>query len=115
MKTKSLFQDIPPSLPSELFETLLTGSGHFRVERIVSEGQCSPPGFWYDQYENEWVLLLQGEAHLLIDGDTEPRRLKPGDYLNISAHKKHRVEWTPQDKKTVWLAIYYSGTADQSL
>ncbi|KMO10497.1 cupin domain-containing protein [Methylobacterium platani] len=77
-----------------------------RIERIVSTGQASPPGFWYDQPWDEWVVLLAGCAGLRLDGETESRRLGPGDHLTIPAHRRHRVEWTSPDRATVWLAVH---------
>ena len=90
----------------ELVE-VLAESKHVRIERIISIGHASPDGFWYDQAEAEWVVVLKGEAKLLFDGDEEPIHLGPGDYANIPAHRKHRVEWTTTDEPTVWLAVFY--------
>lgn len=106
MKTANLFHNIPPQLPEEIAETL-AASDKIRIERIVSRGQCSPPGFWYDQEQQEWVLLLKGEASLRIAGSDEAVRLAPGDYLNIAAHVRHRVESTSATEDTVWLAVFY--------
>ncbi|MDX9745462.1 MAG: cupin domain-containing protein [Syntrophales bacterium] len=97
------------SLPSskgraELFEELFRGQT-YRVERICSRGQASPPGFWYDQDHAEWVLLLQGSAGLQFAGEEE-RLLVPGDYILIKPHEKHRVNWTAPEQTTVWLAIH---------
>jgi cupin 2 domain-containing protein len=85
--------------------TLLT-TANVRIERIVSTGQASPPGFWYDQDEAEWVVLLTGGAGLRFDSETEVRELRPGDYLHIPAHARHRVEWTHPSEPTVWLAVH---------
>jgi len=102
---KTLFADLPTDLPEELVEALAE-TKHVRIERIVSTGHASPDGFWYDQNEAEWVIILKGEAKLLFDGDDEPFHLRPGDYINIPAHRKHRVEWTTPDEPTVWLAVF---------
>jgi cupin 2 domain-containing protein len=102
--TRNLFTHLPSNLPDELFTTLLEAD-HLRIERIVSHGHSSPEGFWYDQDQHEWVLVLQGAARLSIEGMV--RELKPGDYINIPAHQKHRVEWTTPDELTVWLAVFY--------
>lgn len=91
----------------EVVESLIAG-GQFRVERIVSTGQTTPPGQWYDQEQDEWVAMLSGAATLLFEDEPEPRRLDPGDYLHIPAHRRHRVEWTDPEQTTVWLAIHYS-------
>lgn len=104
----NLFAELPPaSLADEQFRELLSHPG-LRIERIVSTGQCSPEGFWYDQAEGEWVLLLQGEARLRFADETETRHLRPGDFLNIAAHRRHRVEWTLENAVTIWLAVHYS-------
>jgi cupin 2 domain-containing protein len=78
-----------------------------RVERIVSHGHASPEGFWYDQEDNEWVLVLRGRARLRLADADSPIELAPGDYLAIPPHRRHRVEWTTPDEPTVWLAIHY--------
>jgi len=102
----NLFRDLPDALPEELFQTLVESEG-IRIERIVSHGHASPRGFWYDQPQSEFVVLLQGSAVLQIEGEDQSRVLKPGDFVNLPAHQKHRVESTDPDKKTVWLAIHY--------
>ncbi len=102
----NLLAELPTSLPQELFQTLLERSG-LRIERIVSRGHASPPDFWYDQEQHEWVLLLQGAARLQLEDRMV--ELLPGDYVNIPAHQRHRVAWTTPDATTVWLAIFYSG------
>lgn len=90
----------------ELFEELLH-AGSLRVERIVSTGQSSPPGFWYDQQQVEWVVLLSGAAELHFEDEPAPRHLQPGDWVNIAAHRRHRVNWTDPSQPSVWLAIFY--------
>lgn len=102
----NLFADLPASLADELAETL-AGNEHVCIERIVSTGQASPPGFWYDQDESEWVVVLRGEARLLMEGDAEPVAMKSGDHLLIPAHRRHRVEWTTPGEPTVWLAVFF--------
>jgi cupin 2 domain-containing protein len=77
------------------------------LERIVSWGQATPSGEWYDQDTNEWVILLHGRAVLLFEGEPGRVALKPGDYVHIPARQRHRVEWTDPEKKTVWLALHY--------
>jgi cupin 2 domain-containing protein len=88
----------------ETAETLLARPG-VRVERIVSHGEASPPGFWYDQAEDEWVLLVAGAARLEIEGEGE-FGLAPGDHFLLPAHCRHRVAWTDPDRPTVWLALF---------
>lgn len=100
----NLFSNIPPELPEELVEILARGE-HVRIERIVSTGQASPAGFWYNQDSAEWVVLLQGAARLQFDhGEVD---LQPGDFISIPAHQRHRVEWTAPDQPTIWLAVHY--------
>lgn len=102
---KSLFDDVPKELPEELV-TVLTESEGVKIERIVSEGHASPEGFWYDQDENEWVLLVSGSAVLVFEDKTVA--LMPGDHLLIPARRRHRVESTSTTEKTIWLAVFYS-------
>ena len=89
----NLFAPIPPEVTEEIFQVLLE-TGNFRLERIVSAGQATPPGEWYDQDTHEWVVLLSGSAGLRFEDEPEPRVLAPGDHLLIPAHRRHRVEWT---------------------
>jgi len=97
--------DLPAELPSgELVEVILARPG-LRIERIVSHGQSSPPGFWYDQSEHEWVMLLKGFARLRFEDRVI--ELKAGDQLNIPANCRHRVEWTMPNEPTIWLAVFY--------
>jgi cupin 2 domain-containing protein len=104
---QSLFLGIPSDLPEELCTAIHEAQG-LRIERIVSQGHCSPQDFWYDQNEHEWVLLLQGNATMEIEGEPEPVRLQPGVCLSIPAHTRHRVASTSPAEKTIWLAIYHT-------
>ena len=104
---QNLFADIPPEMPEEVFQEILR-TKTFRIERIVSRGQASPPGFWYDQETEEWVLLVSGSATLCFD-DGRKIDLKPGDHLLLPRHVRHRVERTDPGKETVWLAVHYGG------
>lgn len=106
--TGNLLQQIPATLPEELVETL-TQAEHLRIERIVSRGQASPPGFWYDQEWHEFVLLLSGRARLAFNDGTPVIDLEPGDWFDIPAHRQHRVDWTAPAQDTVWLAVHYRG------
>lgn len=103
----NLFADLPTALPEERIE-VLAESQHVRIERIVSTGQASPSGFWCDQDEAEWVVVLKGEARLHFEGDDEPTTMRPGDHVLIPPHRKHRVEWTTPDEPTMWLAVFYA-------
>jgi len=102
----NLLRDLPGARAGEVIETLVAAPG-VRIERIVSLGQASLPGFWYDQEEAEWVLLLQGAAQLRFADETEARLLGPGDHLHIAPHRRHRVEWTDPRQPTVWLAVFH--------
>jgi cupin 2 domain-containing protein len=104
----NVLADLPQSMPNELFTTLLE-TANVRIERIVSQGHVSPDGFWYDQGTHEWVIVLMGTARLGFEGDVQPVEMKPGDFVNIPAHKKHRIEWTAPDEPTIWLAVHYEG------
>jgi cupin 2 domain-containing protein len=92
--------------PEEQFEELLSRPG-IRIERIVSTGQASPEGFWYDQEMAEWVVLLSGEAEIQFKDEAEPRKMIPGDWINIPPHRLHRVNWTDSLQQSIWLAIHY--------
>jgi cupin 2 domain-containing protein len=106
MEIKNLFEDLPKGMVEEISETLVD-TRHFRLERIISSGQGTPPGEWYDQDKNEWVILLEGSAGLLFEGETEVCVMHPGDYMHIPARRRHRVEWTDSKQKTIWLALHY--------
>lgn len=101
----NLFRNIPPAAPKEFFETLASGRG-LRVERIVSRGHSAPESGWFDQQQDEFVVLLSGAAGLEFD-DGSRVELGPGDWLNIPARRRHRVTWTAENEKTVWLAVHY--------
>lgn len=103
--TRQLLADLPAALDEELSETLLAGRG-VRLERIVSFGQASPDGFWYDQDEAEWVVVLAGRARLAIAGEAADRDLGPGDAVYLPRHCRHRVTWTDPSQPTVWLALF---------
>lgn len=101
----NIFDAIPDNLNTEVFNTLLE-SENIKIERIISKGHQSTESTWYDQDDNEWVIVLQGEAILLFN-DESSVNLKAGDFINIPAHKKHKVHWTDPDIETVWLAVHY--------
>jgi cupin 2 domain-containing protein len=102
----NIFEAIPEHLKDELTESLVENPG-LRIERIVSRGHRSPASGWYDQDRNEWVMVLRGEAVLDFEAG-ESLRMKPGDYLDIPAHRKHRVAWTACGVDTVWLAVQFT-------
>ena len=60
----NLFAGIDEEKRDEELLTTLAERPGVRIERIVSTGQASPPGFWYDQDWGEWVVLLSGRARL---------------------------------------------------
>jgi len=101
----NIFETIPDDISAEIFETLIN-SENVKIERIISKGHSSPDSGWYDQDRNEWIILLKGEAVLLF-ADESSVSLKAGDYINITAHQKHKVKWTDPDIETIWLAIHY--------
>jgi cupin 2 domain-containing protein len=103
---QNLFANDPSDLPQELSQELVAGN-HVRIERIVSMGHASPAGFWYDQPQDEWVAVLAGEAKLRFEDQEDLTEMRTGDWINIPAHRKHRVEWTTPDSPTVWLAVFY--------
>lgn len=106
----NLFADLPSAAEHEAFDLILGGEmehGHMRLERIVSAGQATPPGEWYEQPTAEWVLVLRGEAGLRFAHEDEPRRMRPGDHVLIPARCRHRVEWTSAEERTVWLALHF--------
>ncbi|WP_291985948.1 cupin [Candidatus Accumulibacter sp. ACC007] len=104
---KNIFAELPPdSSPDEQFLELLARPG-LRIERIVSTGQASAPGFWYEQALGEWIVLLQGEALLRFEDPPQAEHLKAGDCVNIAPRRRHRVDWTLPGKATIWLAVHY--------
>jgi cupin 2 domain-containing protein len=103
---RNIFSSLPAVPGDEAFEELI-GSQAVTIERIVSKGHTSSPGFWYDQPRDEWVLVLRGNARVRFDDEHEPLAMGPGDYLHIPAHVLHRVEWTDPDQQTIWLAVHF--------
>lgn len=84
----------------------LAGNAHARVERIVSRGHASPPGFWYDQDETEWVMVVRGSARIRFFDDSV-LEMRAGDHVTLPPHTRHRVEWTAPDQDTVWVAVFF--------
>lgn len=111
---QNIFTALPDAISGEVFEDIVRGDS-VRIERIVSQGQVTPEDEWYDQDSHEWVILLQGAARLMLEvpaagGSTvsvEEVSLSAGDYVNIPAHRRHRVSWTDPERQTVWLAVFY--------
>jgi cupin 2 domain-containing protein len=100
----NLLSNVPAEMSEELIETLLSAKS-VRIERIVSRGHASPHGFWYDQSEHEWVVLLQGAARLQFDDGVQ--EMTAGDAVHIEAHRRHRVEWTDPAEATIWIGVYW--------
>ena len=101
----NLFEGLDAKAPDERFDALLTRPG-LRIERIVSTGQAGAEGQWYDQPQTEWVVLLSGSAVLRFEDEAEPRILRPGDWMTIAPHRRHRVEATDAQTPSVWLAVH---------
>lgn len=80
------------------------GQGAVRIERIISGGHASAEDFWYEQDEDEWVMLVRGEARLLIEGRDEALEMLPGDHLELPAKLRHRVDFVSDD--ALWIAVY---------
>jgi cupin 2 domain-containing protein len=106
MNVSNLFSNIPDKGNEEVFNSLVDKK-NVKIERIISSGQSSPEGFWYDQEKDEWVILLSGSATLSFENEEQLCSLFPGDYIFIPAHCKHRVESTDKHSKTVWLAVHF--------
>nr|VFJ56099.1 MAG: cupin 2 domain-containing protein [Candidatus Kentron sp. DK] len=102
---KNIFDAIPNTLEKEIFEDL-AGNKHIKIERIISRGHRSPESGWHDQEQNEWVMVLRGEAVVSFP-DGSRVHLRTGDFIDIPRHRKHRVDWTTPEKETIWLAVHY--------
>ena len=104
----NLFKSDCPAAGDERMDRIADG-GSWRLERIHSCQAASPAGFWYDQDESEWVLLLRGSARLQFEDEDQPRDLCVGDSLLIAAHRRHRIVMTDPAPGTVWLALFWTG------
>ena len=104
MKLNNIFAEIPGDLDNELMQ-VLQQSDNIKIQRIVSKGQVSPESGWYDQQQNEWVIVIKGEA--IITFEQTEVAMHAGSYINIPAHTKHKVSWTHADLETIWLVVYY--------
>jgi len=102
----NMFTGIPDHLYNERIEILARGRD-VRIERIISRGHGSAQGFWYDQDEDEWMMLLKGAARIRFEDCDAPALLEPGDFLHIPTHVRHRVEWTDPGRDTIWLAVFF--------
>jgi cupin 2 domain-containing protein len=106
-EVSNILANLPSALTSEAIDTIIE-SASVRIERIVSLGQTTPDGEWYDQERDEWVLVVVGSAALLFEDEPAPRRLSAGDHIVIPAGRRHRVTWTDPAEKTVWLAVHFT-------
>ncbi|MGZ8095103.1 MAG: cupin domain-containing protein [Methylosarcina sp.] len=105
LSCQNIFTNIPDQLKDEFFDTILKRK-NLHVERIISRGHSTPPGQWYDQAWDEWILLIQGQATLLYEKNTQIISMTAGDHLLIPARTRHRVEWSHPEMDTIWLAIH---------
>ena len=101
----NIYSDVPSSIPAEIFNDIIT-TENVRIERIISHGHRSPEQGWYDQDENEWVMVLEGQGVIEFE-DGRVVTLSKGDYINIAAREKHKVIGTDRDVVTIWLAVFY--------
>lgn len=105
LKSGNLFAELPDARTHESLDTFLARGG-VTIQRIVSHGQATPDGEWYDQDTDEWVVVLRGAAGLEIEGESAIRELGTGDFVFLPARERHRVAWTSRDELTIWLAIH---------
>ncbi len=97
----NIYSDVPSSIPDEIFNDIIT-TENVRIERIISHGHSSPEQGWYDQDENEWVMVLEGQGVIEFE-DGRVVTLSKGDYINIAAREKQKVVGTDR----AWLAVFY--------
>lgn len=83
----------------ETFTTLLEHK-NIKINRIVSSNDLEETE--YKQEEDEWLVLIEGEATLLLND--EKKTLIKGDTLFIPSKTPHRVLHTKSD--TVWLTVH---------
>jgi len=102
LAVKNLFASLPAGTSGEDTLTLFENP-NIKITRVISLAYSSPAGFWYDQADDEWVIVLRGSGTLEFT-DGEIVELKVGDYLTIPRHVKHRVARTSAE--TIWLAVH---------
>lgn len=95
--------ELPAAMSAETITTLAAGHG-FRFDHIRSGEHASPPGFWFEQSESEWAIVLSGAAELEFEAGR--LALKAGDAVLIPAGLRHRVAHSAPD--TVWLALHFA-------
>lgn len=104
--TGNLWSGLPERPVVQEIVDILLERPDIRIERIVSTGQATAQGEWYDQDRDEWVLVVAGAARLRIEGEGDDRELGEGDFIMLPAHCRHRVTWTQSEPPTIWLAIF---------
>jgi cupin 2 domain-containing protein len=104
MEKCNIFEEIIIDKTEEIFFEIFKNET-IKIEKIVSNGQTSPKNFWYEQEQNEFVLLLEGFA--ILEFEDKVVELKKGDCLNIKAKQKHRVKFTSLTEPTIWFAVFY--------
>jgi cupin 2 domain-containing protein len=107
VKAGSLLEGVPAAPIAKEITDILADAREVRIERIVSTGQVTPEGQWYDQDDDEWVLVVSGSARLRIEGEERDRELAEGDWVLLPAHCRHRVTWTQSEPPTIWLAVHF--------
>ncbi len=100
----NLYEDALPPATGERFDTLLMHNG-LVIERIVSTSKIESQQ--YVQEQDEWVVLLTGEAQLDVAG--RPVSLRAGDYLFLPARTPHTV--LRVSDRALWLAVHLHGRA----
>lgn len=98
-QTGNLYADAHAPPTGERFDSLLD-LGQVKIERIVSSALPEPEV--YQQEQDEWVVLLRGQADLYLADQT--LTLTEGDYVFIPRGAPHRVTRTAPG--TVWLAVH---------
>jgi len=106
IQKRNLFTGVGKELHREHME-VLAREGRTRIERVVSHGEASPPGYWYDQDESEWVLMVRGHARVRFEAEDQVLELSAGDNFLIPPHVRHRVDWTAPDEDTIWLVVFF--------
>jgi cupin 2 domain-containing protein len=107
IRTGNIANGVPEGAMPDERTDVLAARGDFRIERIVSTGQVTPEGQWFDQETDEWVLVLAGAARLGIEGEDQERELAEGDWILLPARCRHRVSWTQSEPPTIWLAVHF--------
>ena len=101
MRPRRVIPEADMPLHGERFDELLQ-TNNVRIERILSApGSTSGP---YDQEQDEWVLLLQGQAILEVEG--ERVELRVGEAFFLPARTVHKVLDTSKEPPCIWLAVH---------